>query len=561
MRPNSLTHRRDSSTSVVLNADECPRLAPGVSFEQAADAGPWIAMLDGVPSSRVSEATIELLKAMDGETPIRDLRLRFAAAESSEGFLRLVQRFQAGGLLGGEAKPPPGRIVYRPPFTLQFATLRAPVIFDRLARLIVPLPLRASTLFVAVLVCSGILAAAHQAEELHEVLTTPVPLVGFISLLAVLSLLTALHESAHGITLTRFGGRPRRAGFMLFYLSPAFFVDVTDGWRLSDRRHRVAVALAGPAVHASVSAIALIVALMLPPSMLRRTVLLLAVSCAAIVLINLIPFVRFDGYIALMCALDEPNLRARAIRDGSAFLTRALFGGRRTSKSLERWWSVPFGLASLAAPVVLVVLALSRIARALAGGGPIVGVLVVMLEAAALLTGLVILSRALHRVLLSGVAVLRFVSVIAATAAATVITGIVITVPVTATFGFAAQNGTAVLLQAGEAVETEVPEGTEVVLMSNGLLANDPVGEGVVTSVPPEPRRVPLDALLPVVVDGASVAGVIVAGVEMASERASVPATGQARVRLGERNLWQAIWETGVALPLSSLQSGEARKE
>jgi len=518
-------------------------------------------MLDGVPSSRVSETVVEVLRAMDGETPLRALRMRFAAAESSESFLQLVRRFQASGLLGGEVRPPPGRVVYRPPFTLQFATLRAHVLFDRLARLIVPVPLRAASLALAVLVGSGLLAAAHQAEALHDVLTTPVPLVGFLSLLAALSLLTAVHESAHGITLTRFGGRPRRAGFMLFYLSPAFFVDVTDGWRLSDRRQRVAVALAGPAVHAAVSALALIAALMLPPSATRQTVLLLAVSCAAIVLINLIPFVRFDGYIALMCALDEPNLRGRAIRDGSAALTRVLFGGRRPSKSLDRWWSVPFGLASLCAPAVLVVLALSRITRALAGGGAIVGVLVVTLEAAVVLTGLVVLVRALRRVLASGVARVRFVSVIAATAAGIVIAGVVIPLPVTATYGFAAQGRTVVLLQAGDVVETDMPEGAEVTLMSNGLLANEHVGAGVVTSLRPEPTRVPLDALIPIAVEGASVAAVIVAGVEVSSESASVPPTGQARVRLGTSNLWQTIWETAVALPLSSLQSGEVGKE
>ncbi|MCR2185631.1 hypothetical protein NSX52_24025, partial [Salmonella enterica] len=81
-------------------------------------------------------------------------------------------------------------------------------------------------------------------------LTTPMPLTGLLILIAVLSLATLLHEAAHGLTLARFGGSPRRAGFMLFYLTPAFFVDVTDGWRLPKRSQRVAIALAGPAVHA-----------------------------------------------------------------------------------------------------------------------------------------------------------------------------------------------------------------------------------------------------------------------------------------------------------------------
>ncbi len=147
-----------------------------------------------------------------------------------------------------------------------------------------------------------------------------------------LGLATLFHEAAHGLTLTRLGGRPRRAGFMLFYLTPAFFVDVTDGWRLADRRHRVAIALAGPAVHATAAAVAMLAALGLPASTARETLLLLAISCTVVVLVNLIPFVRFDGYIALMSALDEPNLRggrsatARASSPASCSAARGSLG-------------------------------------------------------------------------------------------------------------------------------------------------------------------------------------------------------------------------------------------
>ncbi|MFJ2542760.1 daptide biosynthesis intramembrane metalloprotease [Microbacterium sp. NPDC087589] len=535
-----------------------------MDFEQADEDGAWIAMLHGVPSSRVSQAVVDLLRAMNGETALHDLHRRFAPSESWEHFLQLAGRFRACGLLEGDDKLPPGRVVYRPPFTLQIATLRAPAIFGRLERLVVPLSGRAVLGSVAILLCLGFLAASAQAEELWAALTTPVPLVALVYLVIVLSLMTLLHESAHGVTLMRFGGRPRRAGFMLFYLSPAFFVDVTDGWRLPQRRQRVAIALAGPGVHAAVGSIALIVALTLSQPVLHQTALLLAVSCGAIVLINLIPFVRFDGYIALMSALDEPNLRARAIHDGSDFLTGLLFGGRRRTKRLDTWWSVPFGLACLATPVVLVVFAVARIARALAGGGPILGVLVVALEGIVVLAGVVILARALRRVLRSGVSRIRFGSVVTALVTSIVIAGAVIPVPVTATFGFTAHDDRVVLLHAGDtgdAVGADVPEGAPVVLLSNGILANEQVGEGTVRSRRSEPMTVPLEALFPITADGVTVPAVIIAGVDMAEESRSLPATGQARIELGMRSLWQTLWATGVAMPLSSLQSGEVGKE
>lgn len=565
MRPGSLSRRRQPrSVDDVLAADSCPLLASGIDFEQAAEDGTWIAMLHGVPSSRVSRAVVDLLRAMDGETALHDLHRRFAPSESLEHFLHLAQRFRACGLLEGDRKLPPGRVVYRPPFTLQIATLRAPAIFGRLERLVVRLSRRAVLVSVAILVGLGLLAASAQADELWAALTKPVPLVALVCLVAALSLMTLLHESAHGVTLTSFGGRPRRAGFMLFYLSPAFFVDVTDGWRLPERRQRVAVALAGPAVHAVVGAIALIVALVLSQPVLHQTALLLAVSCGAIVLINLIPFVRFDGYIALMSALDEPNLRDRAIGDGSDFLAGLLFGGRRRIKRLDRWWSVPFGLACLTTPVVLVVFAVARIARALAGGGLFLGVLVVALEAVVALVGVVILVSALRRVLRSGVSRLRFGAVVTALVASIVIAGAVIPVPVTATFGFAARGDRVVLLHAGEtgdAVEADVPDDAPVTLMSNGILANEQVGEGTVRSRRTEPTRVPLEALFPITADGVAVSAVIIAEVDVSEESGSLPATGQARVELGVRSLWQTLWATGVAMPLSSLQSGEVGKE
>lgn len=555
MPPTSPARRRASRETAPLAADARPHLASDIAFEVVADEAVWIVMVHGVPSSRVSRAVVDLLTAMNGETPLRDLHVRFAATESLESFLHLAERFRAIGLLEGDTKLPPGRLAYRPPFTVQFATLHAPGIFRRLDRLLVPLSRRTVLISVVVLLCLGLLAATVQARDLLNVVTTPMPLSGLLILVAVLSLMTLLHEVAHGLTLTRFGGRPRRAGFMLFYLAPAFFVDVTDGWRLPDRRQRVAIALAGPAVHAVVAAVALLAALALPQPAIHQILLLLALSCAAIVLVNLIPFVRFDGYIALMSALDEPNLRVRAIGDGANFLTRFLFGGRRTSKGLDVWWSVPFGLASLVAPVVLVLFAVARTAQALAGGGPVLGLFVVALETVVVLVGIVLVSKALRRVLRSGVSRLRFAFVVTALVASVAIAGVVIPVPLTATLGYATRDDQVVLVSAGDEAEAEVPEGAPVVLMSNGVLANVQVGEGTVRPRRPEPTTVPLDALFPVTADGVSVPAAIVAGVDVSEESGELPATGQARVELGTRNLWQTLWTRGVTLPLSTLQS------
>jgi putative peptide zinc metalloprotease protein len=183
------------------------------------------------------------------------------------------------------------------------------------------------------------------------------------------------------------------------------------------------------------------------------------------------------------------------------------------------------------------------------------------LETVVVLVGIVLVSKALRRVLRSGVSRLRFAFVVTALVASVAIAGVVIPVPLTATLGYATRDDQVVLVSAGDEAEAEVPEGAPVVLMSNGVLANVQVGEGTVRPRRPEPTTVPLDALFPVTADGVSVPAVIVAGVDVSEESGELPATGQARVVLGTRSLWQTLWTRGVTLPLSTLQSEKSEKE
>ncbi|WP_313955849.1 daptide biosynthesis intramembrane metalloprotease [Microbacterium sp. 1.5R] len=540
-----------------LRGDARPRLAHDVTFERAED-GRWITLLHGVPASRVSGDVVALLAAMDGETMLDDLRRRFAASEGLETFLRLVERFRASGLLDDAPRTPPGRVSFRPPFTVQLATMHAPVIFDRLTRFAAPTSSRDVVLPLAVLLGVGVLAAALQAEELWHVIVSPVPLGALVVVVVGLASLTLLHEGAHGMTLAYFGGRPRRAGFMLFYLAPAFFVDVTDGWRLRDRRQRVAVALAGPAVHAGVGATAVVTALAVAVPEVDRVLLLLAISCTAIVAVNLIPFVRFDGYLALMSALDEPNLRDRSIRDANHAMAWMLFGAPRDGRSLDRRWSVPFGLASVVTPIVLVLLAVTRIGDALAAGGPAGGVVVMAVEAAVVCVGAVLLVRGLRRILRAGVSRVRFWGVLAALVVSVAGAGSLVTVPVSAAFGFFPENGRVMLAQATAGstagMRPTIPREVPVVLTSNGILGNEYLGSGTASPRPLRPVTAPLESFVPVTASGASIPAVIVAEVVVTDASGDVD-IGRAVVDLGTQTLWQALWAAGVEAPLSTLLS------
>jgi len=53
------------------------------------------------------------------------------------------------------------------------------------------------------------------------------------------------HETAHGLTCKHYGGEVHRMGLMLIYLTPAFFVDVTETWISATKVQRLATIIAG----------------------------------------------------------------------------------------------------------------------------------------------------------------------------------------------------------------------------------------------------------------------------------------------------------------------------
>ncbi len=550
MSPNNMRSRRRTPNGGPLNLDSRLTLGPGVTFEETTTGVSWTVITDGVPSSRVSPAVVALLSAMDGDSTVKELHSRFGGSESQDDFLTLLERFRRNGLTDCFARKKPSHFKFMPPLSLQIATLRAPALFTWMDRITRPIMRRPALVLISGIFVLGLVASAFQSVQIISLMVSPIPFFSLVALLLLLSFLTVLHESAHGLALTRYGGKPSRAGFMIFYLTPAFFVDVTDGWRLTDRWKRVVIALAGPAVHAVIGAVCAIIAIVAVEPAVHQMLLVLAVACYGIVVVNLIPFVRFDGYIAFMSALDEPNLRVRTMADGAAWLKHFLYGGLRPAKNFNRSWSVVFGLASLFAPVALVLFAVYRIVGLVPGGNIAFALLVIALEVSVCMIALVILYRALSRVLKSGISPWRFWCVNMSILLAFIVAGLTISVPNYATVGFAVEGKQVDLVQSLQGLESEIPDGAHVRLMSNGILASAVVGEGVARSRPPQPVEVPMETFFPVEFGGVMLSASIVGTVDVADSAWALPSFGQAQVDLGVVPLWKAIWDSAVIRPL-----------
>ena len=153
---------------------------------------------------------------------------------------------------------------------------------------------------------------------------------GAVVLGVALALVKAAHELGHAYVAVRFGCRVPTMGIALILMAPLPYTDVTDAWRLRDRRQRLLIDSAGLRVELAVAAMALFAWAILPEGPLKGAAFVLsAVSLATTLVINLNPFMKFDGYYLLSEWLGVENLQQRAFELGRWKLREILLGLRR----------------------------------------------------------------------------------------------------------------------------------------------------------------------------------------------------------------------------------------
>ncbi len=140
--------------------------------------------------------------------------------------------------------------------------------------------------------------------------------LGLLILYVILFLIVVAHEFGHGLCCTHFGGQPRRLGFMLFYLMPGMFCDVSDIYFFEKRWHRAAVALAGGYVEVLCFTAATFLWVATPPDLLIHEIAYRVMLFSGVtgLVFNYNPLIKLDGYYVLMSWLDMPDLRERSFK-------------------------------------------------------------------------------------------------------------------------------------------------------------------------------------------------------------------------------------------------------
>jgi hypothetical protein len=143
---------------------------------------------------------------------------------------------------------------------------------------------------------------------------------------ATLALSAILHETAHVMMCDRFGVAVKQVGLLFYFFQPGAYADVSGAWMLPQRYKRVAIALAGVYVESMVWILATACWLIVPAGALHQIAFVAGVCLSTRIVLNLIPFLRLDGYWVLSDFIGMPNLRSSAF----AYLAAMTGLGSRT---------------------------------------------------------------------------------------------------------------------------------------------------------------------------------------------------------------------------------------
>ncbi len=189
-------------------------------------------------------------------------------------------------------------------------------------------------------------------------------LAGFWTLFLVMGF---IHESAHALTCKHYGGRVPKMGLQFIYLTPAFYVDVTESYVYGSRWQRAAVILAGVWVETIVCGFATIVWWGTSPGSLAHEFAykVILITGVAVIVVNMNPLIRLDGYYIFSEIIGFADVKERSTAYVSNLVKKYVWGLPVEVEYVaprRRWLYIPYALLSGAYSYFLLY-AVARFAR------------------------------------------------------------------------------------------------------------------------------------------------------------------------------------------------------
>lgn len=152
---------------------------------------------------------------------------------------------------------------------------------------------------------------------------------GDLAVFYILALFTLCwHELAHAHACKHYGGRVPAMGFLLIYLTPAFYTDTTEGFVKGTPTERFIIAMAGAYAELLICAVATPIWWGTPPgtSLHNAAYLLMLMTGIAGVLLNWNPLMKLDGYHMLCEVVGIADLKEDSTAYVSAWVKRNIWG-------------------------------------------------------------------------------------------------------------------------------------------------------------------------------------------------------------------------------------------
>ncbi len=173
----------------------------------------------------------------------------------------------------------------------------------------------------------GILLTLRNLDEFFTTFSYLFSKEGFFYYFISIIFVKSLHELGHAFTAKRYGARVPTMGVAFLVLFPVLYTDTTDSWKIKSKYKRLQIVLAGMKVELYLALIATFLWSFLPDGSLKSIAFIVATtSWITSLLINISPFLRFDGYYALSDWSDSKNLQPRSFTIARWYLRRNILG-------------------------------------------------------------------------------------------------------------------------------------------------------------------------------------------------------------------------------------------
>ncbi len=170
--------------------------------------------------------------------------------------------------------------------------------------------------YIWFLLCSGVVGVylvSRQWESFLHTFSYFFSLQGLLFYGLTMMFTKVIHEFGHAYTACHFGVRVPTMGMGLLVMMPVMYTDTSDAWKLTDNHKRMWINAAGFLAELSLAVMATLLWSFLPEGPLKSVTFLLATTTWVItMMINMNPFMRWDGYYLFSDWMEVDNLQQRA---------------------------------------------------------------------------------------------------------------------------------------------------------------------------------------------------------------------------------------------------------